>query len=694
MHSEAEWSKKRSSCYFGTGCDSQKSMPASAKLLMHAFRKLVILLGFWVLTIWVWSAGLSAAPLEFNLAPNPSFEHGGPRNRLLYKRTVDVFDWIPYWEVGEYFWAERGRTGKRSLGISRTVKEDGTWAQGGWVNDYHFPAFDGVWYQFSAWVKTTKAQGHTHLVIAWFGPKGWIKNTDNGFFLAGTCDWVQISVADIPPKGASYGRIYLRSDANPGEALFDDVKLTLANDTEAPIIVPNSSFEVVAEGMPSAWEIWPPTVRSGVGENPQLSRTGRCFAYITDATQRASWQSQPFYLDACWTYTYEASVYANMDEAQSGQVRIGIEWLSSDRVISVSMSEPVQAGHKGWVKLLCKAEPPTGALRGRILLLAEWVKGTVRFDDVTLTIRKANAQREETSAERKLPLSVMIAQCYTTLSRYLAPDRLKERWETTFPDQGTVAALTREIEDYIKTNKEVDNELRRFLGMAHYHLGNYKTSLDYLRPLYRAYDNLDVLNDAVRHYMKWAEIGLGGKEIEAGIPNVVQPSEMKGVGGKDKTMAVIYMNDDEQTGGDWVGRYGRYAYHLCSMRQYHIVGGLGWPLSIRLYTTNPAEMGRRCIIQMDTDDTIALFNPHSRRRSIAYLDDRGEVYVGAGPDIICELVVPSGFFIISFYAREHRITALDEKGAVLDEAPRRKDHRNAYRRFFCAWTAKGSVLAS
>lgn len=40
MHSEAEWSKKRSNCYFGTGCNSQKSMPASAKLLMHAFRHL------------------------------------------------------------------------------------------------------------------------------------------------------------------------------------------------------------------------------------------------------------------------------------------------------------------------------------------------------------------------------------------------------------------------------------------------------------------------------------------------------------------------------------------------------------------------------------------------------------------------------------------------------------------------------
>jgi len=117
------------------------------------------------------------------------------------------------------------------------------------------------------------------------------------------------------------------------------------------------------------------------------------------------------------------------------------------------------------------------------------------------------------------------------------------------------------------------------------------------------------------------------------------------------------------------------------MRQYNIVGGPGWPLYVRFYTTDPAEPGRRYIAAMETDDPTALFNPFTWKRRMAYWDDRGEVYVGEGPDILVDVTFPPGKFLLSLYAREHRVTVRTLEGRVLCEVPRADTDSFRYRRF-------------
>jgi tetratricopeptide (TPR) repeat protein len=43
----------------------------------------------------------------------------------------------------------------------------------------------------------------------------------------GTSDWQEVTLTALPPRGADHGEVFLRADAESGEAWFDDVKLTV-----------------------------------------------------------------------------------------------------------------------------------------------------------------------------------------------------------------------------------------------------------------------------------------------------------------------------------------------------------------------------------------------------------------------------------------------------------------------------------
>jgi len=96
----------------------------------------------------------------------------------------------PEFPDAEYTWDDQeAHTGERSLRIHASLKPDGSWANAGWAGP-GFPAFAGLCYTFSAWIKTATTAGNTHLVIAWFNDRHqWLGNTDNGFFLRGGEDY-------------------------------------------------------------------------------------------------------------------------------------------------------------------------------------------------------------------------------------------------------------------------------------------------------------------------------------------------------------------------------------------------------------------------------------------------------------------------------------------------------------------------
>jgi hypothetical protein len=80
---------------------------------------------------------------------------------------------------------------------------------------------------FSGWMKADGSSGNNRQVINWTDADGWITNSESPFLPHGTSDWTKVSLAALPPKGATHGQLYLRSDANTGTVWFDDLSVTL-----------------------------------------------------------------------------------------------------------------------------------------------------------------------------------------------------------------------------------------------------------------------------------------------------------------------------------------------------------------------------------------------------------------------------------------------------------------------------------
>jgi len=296
----------------------------------------------------LWASGVAVGlPLQMNLAPNPSFEQGLPLKQ-------QVYDWTPASEFpdAEYTWdAEEKHTGERSLRIRASLKPDGTWANAGWASPA-FHAFAGLRYTFSAWIKTSTTAGNTHLVLAWFnGQHQWLGNTDNGVFLHALNDWLQVSGSDLPPDGAAYGRAYFRSDGNGGMAWVDDVRLSLSEEAEAEILVPNASFEAVSQEWPDGWEA---EGAAEVVEEEALAHSGERYVALTDAVGEAAWVSPEFYLHASRQRVYRFSAWVNTEKAQRAQVRLVIRWFDTAGGFTDTREEVVPAA-QGWTEVMLYA---------------------------------------------------------------------------------------------------------------------------------------------------------------------------------------------------------------------------------------------------------------------------------------------------------------------------------------------------
>ena len=170
------------------------------------------------------------------------------------------------------------------------------------------------------------------------------------------------------------------------------------------------------------------------------------------------------------------------------------------------------------------------------------------------------------------------------------------------------------------------------------------------------------------------------------------------------TKAVAYMGEDRQTKGDWIGRYGQYAFILCGMSAPEdMVGGQVRPLkcdwadmdkvyaddTIRVsgkgtlryasWTGNPNDVQPRHWIDMPLrqgwDQVRALDNPQWGYRTSASWDDHGEVYEW-GPDLYIRLRMPPGVWRVSYHfldwnysnsynPRNYRLAFLDPKGTEI-----------------------------
>jgi hypothetical protein len=162
----------------------------------------------------------------------------------------------------------------------------------------------------------------------------------------------------------------------------------------------------------------------------------------------------------------------------------------------------------------------------------------------------------------------------------------------------------------------------------------------------------------------------------AGPPMLARMNDMLSVLGKVAPAAdnakplVIALNDDWQTQGEWLGRYGRYWACLCAMQDPgDYVWGAG-PQKIDYKGTlganhNPGDLLRSWTEWASTDLPSALEMPPilikaevqagrttwSKDRRGSEWDDHGEMYPLTldGPHVYCSVKVPAGLFYLSLY---------------------------------------------
>ena len=134
---------------------------------------------------------------------------------------------------------------------------------------------------------------------------------------------------------------------------------------------------------------------------------------------------------------------------------------------------------------------------------------------------------------------------------------------------------------------------------------------------------------------------------------------------------VVALDDDWVTEGDWLGRYGRYWACLCAMSNgpFNYIWGAGGQnvdyrtrigphhqpgdklryFATTLYTANPRTLELPpTYLDSRVRKKLTTWNVN-RRQSEA--DDHGETYPMSqeGPNVDCNLTVPSGLFILSVY---------------------------------------------
>ena len=126
-----------------------------------------------------------------------------------------------------------------------------------------------------------------------------------------------------------------------------------------------------------------------------------------------------------------------------------------------------------------------------------------------------------------------------------------------------------------------------------------------------------------------------------------------------------YIGEDWLTRGDWMGRYGEYAWILCAYyHAYDLMGGSDKSeedaefkhLTCTPYigeNADPSDMIRGWLHWENTDNPKVLQDPLGGGRRHAEWDDHAESYphpmIREGPHIYLDLEVPEGTFMVSFY---------------------------------------------
>jgi len=426
-----------------------------------------------------------------NLTGNPSFELG-----------IDIDCQPVYWRPGaEYLGAkyeladDHALTGTYSLAIRESVDAGGGYLTAGWSGQ-PFRAIPGVAYRFAAKVDSGSWPSPSFAVLAWYDASGtWIGNTRNGSVVSSPGRWVTIAAADVAPPDAAAGRPYLRSDANPGVAYFDDVSLEVLPGPTVELPLANGDFELdepgswSAQGEQAAW-----------GRDAGVAHGGEGCLVLRAGAGTSSWTSPRLGTEGPGVGKWRAILWVDSSRASKGAFRARLRWdvISGDTTDGPVTDLPL--GTTRWTRVSIPVDPPEDAAYARLLLEGADLDGPVAMDDLSLEF---DMPTQPSDTEVALATGLAYESCVS------APDICDQRFLATFPDaeeRARVADLVRSDAAAELAQQEVAYDL--FSIEALYHAGSFAKAGALADATKSAINPSDAQYDLAQHYEYWAKVAM------------------------------------------------------------------------------------------------------------------------------------------------------------------------------------------
>lgn len=596
------------------------------------------------------------------------------------------------WESmgGQFGCSPDPATGETVLCIAHSAEE--STLSGSGLLSVALGAYPDVLYRARCEVRLQEATGETHLLISWYGPDGWISNTDDGFRLSGKVDWTELEIADYAPKAATYGRLGLRSDDNSGAAYFRRARVWMEAPQEYVLLgVPRwadvSSADIVAQtvtdasyalalsrdteraGEESAM-VYQPLAAFRAGEGNRLTFTWdpeakglRLWKRFEGVPQETASEPHVSRLVRQFLRATRWLLPIWLDEAAAEMFGGRQEWVSLvDR-----WRKTLPQGAEDWEAQLAlaladiwAAEPEqlAAAAKRCDALARKYSDMDVRCDQLLYLAGTAKQVSEEQSrAERVRQIEASLETANERQRWQLLTQRVLVHWEA---------------EDYEGILADADQAVAVY-GEKKVH------PLIILRKI-QSLIRLGRLEEA-RAELRWI------KNLE-GFAYAEELSQAQWI--LDLALGADgprprFVGDEDKANGDWPGRFG-------TEGAFVIGPGGGWGEfgafkshgTMTLSTAVPGIVARTPTMEFPSDKLHAPYNPYRLCKSDSFVDDRGEAWGNAieGPDLVVRLEVPVGAHRLSLltsgYAADLFLEAMRQPVA---SAPERPGEIRLYRQF-------------
>jgi len=609
--------------------------------------------------------------------PNSSFE-------------VDSDFWQPWLSEGHCREMKVDDTfayeGKRSLMIS-DVSGTVAWQSRGmrlFSNEKYL-------YRLSCKVRTIGEGGKVSIWIAWFGEGGWIKNSESIPAPPNSDGWVELSLSARPPEGARSLEIYLGCQDFKGTAWFDDVRM-----------------EQMIAG---------PEERKG-GEIPLEYAIAKHFNSIFTVSPDRLFESfeEAFpdkddakkILDNLTTILSKDGKLRNNETLLSfailnyhlGNYRTALISLNQlkNRFIFTDIREDIIMHYLYWTQVeveRLRREEKAKTIEERIRTAkqgtSDWLRTLQQcasdYWDLWMW-KEARETYQLLLQSNSLPSSEIPQINYRIAISYFLEKKYKEAVD--------------KLSDFI--SKHPDNLLSQgaslYLAKSLRLSGNPSLAIPHLKKLWP---------EKISDELRWQLEREAGKCYVALRDDPKMVEDYKSFFKQGAIPGALYIGSDTETLGDWIGRYGDFAYILCAMGGYptsDIISGIRKAnkeeiegkikispkdgalqppvkpdeLVYLLQTTDPAEPGRYNFIRNISSSISALFNPTTKSYSEAFWDDRGETHPfdGKGPNFLIDIIgIPKGVFRLSLYMREHEVRIMDDEEHTLAVKPRKEERSSS-----------------